>query len=304
MSRTFPCRLLAAASLLLPAAVLAQGALSPGGLVVAADTSLKLDVAGALSAAGAGGVAAPFPQAADGGSGGSLSVSITPSVWVPAIKGDVAAGGNMTKVDNSLSDAFEDVGDARGGLEGHLEISLGKLTLFGDALYLDLEPKGSGGVSSSNATASIRGWVLEAGAAYAVLDTRPQGDTDPGFRIVVEPLGGVRVHIMDMSIDDPFLPIGGSDNKRWVDGFGGVRGRVQFAQPFTLFGRADIGAGESTFTWSAAAGAEFNFSRSISLGVGYKWLKVDFKEGSAASLNAFTYDLLMQGPYVELTIRF
>jgi hypothetical protein len=77
---------------------------------------------------------------------------------------------------------------------------------------------------------------------------------------------------------------------------------VSFTDSFSIFARADIGAGGSSFTWNALAGAEFRFNSWGSLFAGYRGLDLDYSSGSGA--DEFSYDMLMHGPFIGLEVRF
>lgn len=223
---------------------------------------------------------------------------VTPYLWIPAQKGDVAIKGLPASVDLDIGDTFDAITDNFNfALTLHAELQRGDLTFFGDTMYLSLE---TGDIPVSGTTATVRQdtGVFELGLAYRLFDV-PRADGSIGY--VLEPLAGARAHYLSIEID-PAGQAARSGDEFWVDGFVGVRAVVGLADRVNLRLRGDIGAGGSDLTWSALAGFEFRFAESASFEFGYRALDTDYSSGADA--NRFEYDVLLHGPYAGLTFQF
>jgi opacity protein-like surface antigen len=223
---------------------------------------------------------------------------LTPYLWIPAQKGDVAIKGFPASVDLDIGDTFDTLTDNFNfGLTLHAELQRGDLAFFGDAMYLSLE---TGDIPVSGTTATVRQdtGVFELGAAYRLFDV-PRADGSIGY--VLEPLAGARAHYLSIEID-PAGQAARSGDEFWVDGFVGLRAVVGLTERVNLRLRGDIGAGESDLTWSALAGVEFRFAERASFEFGYRALDTDYSTGGGS--DRFEYDVLLHGPYIGLTLNF
>lgn len=231
-------------------------------------------------------------------SGQGWQLRVTPYLWIPAQKGDVAIKGLPASVDLDIGDTFDAITDNFNfALTLHAELQRDDLTFFGDAMYLSLE---TGDVPVEATTATIRQdtGVFELGAAYRLFDV-PRADGSIGY--VLEPLAGARAHYLSIEID-PAGQAARSGDEFWLDGFVGLRAVVGLTDRVNLRLRGDIGAGGSDLTWSALAGVEFRFAESASFEFGYRGLDTDYSTGSGS--DRFEYDVLLHGPYIGLTLNF
>lgn len=223
---------------------------------------------------------------------------VTPYLWIPAQKGDVAIKGFPASVDLDLGDTFDTLTDNFNfALTLHAELQRGDLTFFGDAMYLSLE---TSDVPVEATTATIRQdtGVFELGAAYRLFDV-PRSDGSTGY--ILEPLAGVRAHYMSLEIDAAGFP-GRSGDEFWADGFIGARATVGLSESISMRLRADIGAGGSDLSWSALAGLHFRLSDGLAIEAGYRALDTDYSTGSG--VERFEYDVLLHGPFMGLTLSF
>jgi hypothetical protein len=88
------------------------------------------------------------------------------------------------------------------------------------------------------------------------------------------------VRYNDLSVS-ALTPTNESDERdaSWIDAFGGVR-FTSVADRWIFTGRADVGAGGSSFAWFANAGVSYGLSELTWLSAGYRALSVDFEDGS------------------------
>jgi hypothetical protein len=208
-------------------------------------------------------------------------------LWAPAMGGETTTGGS---IDVSFSDILDTLDF---GVMGAVEARRGRLSLFGDALYLNLSDNQNAAVGPgipANADADVRGTVFSGSVGYDVLDT---GDT----RLAV--LGGVRG--MDLTTSANLSIPAGSQRvsggiKNW-DAIVGVRGSAKIAERWGLSYYADIGAGESDLTAQVSVAMTYSFDR-WDLAFGYRYLTWDIGNSQVLS------DLTFQGPFVGARFAF
>jgi len=88
----------------------------------------------------------------------------------------------------------------------------------------------------------------------------------------------------------------GQSGGAW-NGIVGVRALVPLDDKWSLLGYLDVGEGSSTSSWQAVAGASYQYSPTVSLKFGYRYLSYKFDEG-LLSKNA------MAGPYFGAGFKF
>jgi hypothetical protein len=89
-----------------------------------------------------------------------------------------------------------------------------------------------------------------------------------------------------------------SDNQTWVDGLVGVRGVFNITPNVYLTGWGLVGAGAADIDWDVAAGIGYRFNDTWSAMLGYRALGVNY------SNDKFVYDVVEQGPMLNVAIRF
>jgi hypothetical protein len=226
---------------------------------------------------------------------------LAPYLWIPAQDGDITVRGNSAPVDLSVADTFDTITDKFNvGLTLRGEATRKQWSILADIMYLSLEvddtplPAGPASVRQDQG-------IFEFAAAYDVSSGSLSNDSGEHAKFSFAPLGGVRIHYLSLELE----PSGArevSRDKGWVDAFIGVRGGVSFTESFSIFARADVGAGGSDFTWNALAGVEYRFNSWGSLLAGYRGLDIDYSDGSGA--DAFSYDMLLHGPFIAMEVRF
>lgn len=236
-------------------------------------------------------------HAADDGDG--LSYSITPYLWATGMKGDVQ-GGRLpeTSVDMSFSDIL-DVLDF--GLMTAVEVRKGRLGFLFDAVYMKVSDSadvtGPRGALTVSADAEVRQTMLAFAAAWRVLDGR----------VPLDAVAGIRYNRIEADADiDATLfglvdgSVSRSVDKDWVDPYVGVRVYVPVTDALRLVGYLDAGGFGvgSDFTWHGLAGLEYAFSETFVASLGYRYMHIDYDH------DGFRYDMVNQGPYAGLGMRF
>lgn len=242
---------------------------------------------------------APEPQLS---SAPKWQFSFTTYLWVAGMDGDVTARGREADVDVSVADGFDNLVDNfKLAITGHLEARRDRLALFGDVAYISLEQDVERRILGEGTIDTAQGF-FELGIGYTVIDEPLPNHPSRRFRL--EPIAGARMYYLDMELSFDSIDRTFGDDKLWVDGFVGLRSSVDIADRLSLFGRFDIGAGGSDLAWNAVLGADLKLGKHkrVSLLGGYRWLDVDYDDGSGD--NKFVFDVLMHGPFVGLGFTF
>ncbi len=218
---------------------------------------------------------------------------LAPYVWVAGMDGHVATlpGVPAATVNASFSDILENL-DAAFMIAG--EAHNGRIGLFGDILYVDIEATGS---VPGPFNAPVR---LEARTLYA---------TAAGFwrlwsndRASLDVMAGARFWSVDTELVIG-APISAtvSHDEDWVDpliGFkarGALGGGRFFHSVGVLFGGFDVG---SDYMWDVFGNLGYQWTDGFSTSIGYRYLTVDYSNGG------FSYDVVQEGPTVALIWRF
>jgi opacity protein-like surface antigen len=265
--------------------------------------NVKAWVLGGAIVAALGAVPATAQAQAAASPGGGWSFEFTPYLWGAAMSGSVGVGPlEDVAVDMSFSDILDNL-DA--GLMGALEARNGRWGLLFDAIYMKLEDSATasrtgagpiGATASASAQLKVAQTVFAAAVAYRAIEGRSPLDV----------IGGVRYAKIeaDARIDASFYAQSGTvavgAEKDWVDPYVGVRAQHALAERWTLVGYADVGGFGvgSEFTWQAAAGVNYEFSKAIVGKLGYRYLYVDYDK------DGFRYDMENSGVYLGAGFRF
>jgi hypothetical protein len=182
-----------------------------------------------------------------------------PYLWSSGITGDVRLGNIERDIDIKFSDIVDHLA---GGVLLHLEGRSGDNGLFGDLIYLSLEPENEIATVGGVTEAEFNTTILEAGYLRA------------GSKIGLE--FGVRYWDFEVVLDPATLPRL-ERNSDWVDGFVGIRTERPLGQNWSWQSRINVGAGGSDSTF----GLQSIFSRELSSGnsliFGLKTLLIDYK---------------------------
>lgn len=201
--------------------------------------------------------------------------SVTPYVWGTGIQGDMALGALARDVDVEFSEIIDVLS---GTALFHVEAARGEHILFGDLVWLQLEPDDGIATIGGVAEAELDSTIIELGYA--------RDREGLGFEI------GLRYWDLDMEIDPALLPgVAGGDS--WTDVFGGIRNTRELGQSWTMTTRANIGAGGTDLS----IGLQLDFARELERGnaivAGFKLLDIDYE--STARGRAFLLDAMFLG---------
>lgn len=235
--------------------------------------------------------AQPAPAAQE-----SWEVNVAPLyLWASSMSGEMAFESRTLPVQmdfgtavKNLAGIFTFAGDARRGRVG-VFADIGFVRLDTDATF---EVPQGGGTVPVEGRIELDNVLFEAGGSVLVA---------PAFSL----LAGVRTYTFSpvVSLDTvsgSIEPVDGG--KTNVDGFGGVAYRPRLSPKWSLYTRADLGAGESAFTWSAIAAVEYRMKPFAGVLLGYKAYGIDTGDtlmvAGATSSNAIgtSYRLTQYGP--------
>lgn len=211
-------------------------------------------------------------------------------LWGMNINGTASIG----PIDNDLNLDFKDdlLDNLAGAYSFHYEAKKDKLTLFGDYLYADIDPKTE---LPNGATVDVdfKNKMWELGLAWDL--------TDSTASATWQVLGGVRSNKQEfrLQVGSPVLV---SVNETWYDGFIGGRVFAPISTSWEFIGRADVGTGDSDMVWNALAALGWRFSKPASLLLGYRWMDYDYDNGKKGR-DRYAYDARQDGVMAAITLH-
>jgi len=211
-----------------------------------------------------------------------LDWRVTPYLWGASIGGDIALGPVGRDVDVEFSDLLNVLS---GVALMHVEAQSGEHIVFGDLVWLAVEPEDEIATIGGVAEAELDTTIIELGYAR----------DSAAFGLEV----GVRYWDLDMEID-PALAAGIVRGDSWIDVFGGVRRTRELGTKWDLTTRANLGAGGSDL----AIGFQMDFARKLERGnaivAGFKLLAIDYEKASVRGI-PFVLDSKFFGATVGFT---
>ena len=228
-------------------------------------------------------------SAADSGNSDEWKFDATIYLWAPSmdIKPD---DGDTTHI--SFSDLLDNLNMA---FMGALGARKDKWSLLMDVIYMDVgfSEKGSVKIPDQNiktkASVGMEAWIVTAAGGYNLVDTG---------KYSLDLLAGARYLATDLPIKYKI----GTDKLKTTpsanvwDGIIGVRGKVNLAGKWYMNYYADGGTGDSSFTWQALAGLNYQFKK-VEAGFGYRYLTTYNKDDAIE-------DLTVKGPYAGVRFFF
>jgi hypothetical protein len=231
----------------------------------------------------------PVPQTADPD---KWQFQFSPYFWLAGLHGIGGTENRTTAVDESFSDVFDALNFA---FMATFEARKGRFISLTDLEYVSVsDEKATPGPLFSTVDAGFKTFIFDQEVGYRLFD-------DPEKGASIDVLGGVRVwHVStDFEFGAGILPATRIDASRnWVDGVGGLRGKMALSQKMFLTGKFDLGGGGSNFTWQIFAGGGYNINPKIALILGYRVLDVNYNK------NNFVYDMNQRGPILGVGFRF
>jgi opacity protein-like surface antigen len=168
-----------------------------------------------------------------------------------------------------------------------------KWAVQADVVYMNIGSSGSGAQGLGSADVSMEQFIVDAVGAYRLSKS-------------FELLAGGRYTALQTTVELT-TPLGYEEakaKKDWFDPVVGAQAFLPLSKALQLQLRGDIGGFGvgCDFTWQATARLNWQVSRRITVGAGYRWLDQDYESGSGTS--TFAWDVLTQGPLVAGGVTF
>jgi hypothetical protein len=261
----------------------------------AVEAQVADPVAGAVPAA-----ASPTSQAADQPAPGPSDTPQEPAndrkkwkfatigyVWFAGAKGETDVIEPVEPVDLDLS-----FGDVLKGFKfafmGAAEARHDRLVILGDLTFIHLDTNKGIGIRDPDfleAELDSRTAEVTLLGGYRVLDKRP---------VIVDLLAGGRMNFFKatLQLDGPNRSAEGSETQKWLDPLIAIRASAPLGGKWSASLYGDLGGiiFGSDVTWQGVASVDYQISRKISIGAGWRYFKVNYDEGD------FLYNVAQSGP--------
>ena len=239
----------------------------------------------------------------EGSSSEEWSFSVTPYFWAAGLKGTVATMPPLPAIELDAK-----IGDVMGNTDyafaSMLELRKGKFGIMSDFFLLNIAvgtTKGPIPAVSATLHTDITTFVVQMAGTYRVFE-KEQGWLDL--------IAGVRGWYIDQKLKvagTAFLPTFTVNHiEGWVDGFGGIRTRINLralefpvGKGLHLASTVLVGGGQSSSFVDATGGIGYEFTGHIKAFVGYRYLKVEYK-----NKNGYVWDTEYYGPMISGTYKF
>ena len=211
-------------------------------------------------------------------------------LWGASIGGRTANGSDLNVSFDSL------LKNLKMGFMGTFGARKGKFSMIADLIYLDVGKSASnsgeynGQPIQGDSKLELTGWVSTLGGGYSLInDERTTLDLILGARYLnLDSDYSFRADNTDILFD-----LSGT----FWDGVVGLNGKTELGEKWYLAYYADLGAGDSDFTWQTRLGFGYNLKKHA-LFFGYRYLDWDFKSGDRLN------DLNFHGPYAGVKFSF
>ncbi|MDX1402250.1 MAG: hypothetical protein R3245_10035 [Kiloniellales bacterium] len=226
-------------------------------------------------------------------------------MWFLSLDGNATVKGQKGDVDVGFSDIWDNLNVAA-MFEG--EVRKGRMGVFGNIIYADLESENS--VSGVDIKADATAVWAGLGVFYRLgpwnLGALKGSGAVP--QLIVDPYAGARYTYLNLDLD---VKDGGptfGNNQDWIDPIIGLRSIWQFTPRWSLTTISDIGGFGigSDLTWQAAGFIGYNFSifqeSDSRLLLGYRAFSQDYTNRNGA--DKFEWDVIAHGPMAGLAVSF
>ncbi len=216
-----------------------------------------------------------------------------PYLLLPAMKGDVAINGIPVDVNVTPGDILDNLDF---GLMLYFEATKEKWALSFDLLYMDLGKDGTTPLASREASVDIKQLGATVNGLYRINNWL---ETGIGGRLN-SVKSGVKI-----TAGEYILP--GTDfsmTETWFDPLIVTRVMTEVNEKWRIGALADIGGFGigSDLSWQFNPFVEYRFSKLFGLAVAYRWLAMDYNNGSGT--NYFLYDLTISGAEIGFLFHF
>lgn len=228
---------------------------------------------------------------------------VVPYLWIIGLDGDVTVKGNTSEVDVSFSDLLENL-DFAG--QAHLEAWKGRFGVLFDPMYAEMSADGD--IGPLDIDVDVEFSIVELAALYRLTGRSPGKNEKRNLSVDVFAGGRWTYLKSELDIEGPLgiIDLTVEKSKDWLDLMIGARIIADLSERCSVVVRGDIGGfgigSSSNFTWNAVGLIGYDVSRNKTLYAGYRYLDVDYDDGSGTSL--FEYEVTTSGPLVGLAFRF
>ena len=214
-------------------------------------------------------------------------------LWFSGLHGNVGAGGYVVPVHQSVSDIFSQLNI---GLMTALDVRHKRLGVLTDLVFISLSSNEKStpiGTAFSGYSTNNKAFFVDPEIYGRVVDTE---------RFSVDALAGTRIWHLNNGVDlyqGSTATVTAGQTQEWLDAVVGGRFRVNFDKGWNATVKGDWGGFEtgSQQTYQLYSGIAKEFKKKYSLGAGWRYLQVDYKNGG------FLYDTHMNGPIVGFSVR-
>ncbi|MGC4017703.1 MAG: hypothetical protein QM755_24775 [Luteolibacter sp.] len=232
-------------------------------------------------------VAAPAPAPS------GWEFRLEPYGWLTATEGTAGVGYRTSEVDSSFGDIFDHI-EMVGALQ--FEARNGRWGIIADGFYARLAASGSPpGPLLASASIEYEQFFGELYGAYRI--TECSGS-------FLDLYAGIRYNDISMELTGigtiPLTSFRVSQSENWTDPVIGVRGQWSLNDKVYLAAKADVGGfgTGSDIAWSIQGTLGYNFTRSVSAEIGYRYFKTEYAN------RGFTYDIAQSGIYTGVNVKF
>lgn len=216
-------------------------------------------------------------------------------IWFSGIEGETDVIGPLPPVGLDLS--FGTImKHFKLGFMGAAEARRDRLVLLGDLMWVHLSAKKGIDIRDRDfldAKLNSKTLVITALGGYRVADKGP---------VVVDLLAGGRLNRTktSLTLTGPERTASGSVAQTWVDPVVAVRAIAPLGEKVSLTLYGDVGGivVGSNVSWQGLATINYQISRKIRVGAGWRYYKVDYDKGD------FLYDVAQSGPILTFRTDF
>ena len=221
-------------------------------------------------------------QAQESAADDGWQFAIAPYLWGSDISGKTQRGLPIDVPIGDIVDNLESV------LMVSFEARKNKWLVLADYIYLDIAA--SQQVGPLPISMNLEGTVFQLAGGYNLYQEDSRLDL----------IFGARDLDMDLGLSTVIMgnPVSQSRSGRNLDAIIGVKGQLNLGKRWYLPYYADVGTGDSDFTWQATAGISFQAAKWVDLALVYRHLEWDFKSTDALQ------DINFSGPAFGAIFRF
>ena len=234
---------------------------------------------------------------AESESGEKWEYKITPYGWIAGQKGTVATLPGFPPADIDVSFSDDIAGNINGSITIKGEMRKGRWGIMGDLSYSDIEDKSATPLELfwQSIRSRTKSWIVVAAGQYRILE---EGTSS------VDAVAGIRY----WSVESLLALEGGpaedrvtSNKESWLDPVIGMKG-LSFIKNSKFFVSSELYLGGfgmgSDFMWDVSASLGYQWTKSIDVTLGYRYMDVDYEKGD------FLYDVSQDGLLMSLGWKF